>query len=236
MRSSAGPRFASSSGPSAATLRKFFCDHRRRDEDAVNRLIETIRAARPLTSDQAMIAPRAAYTAALLQQIATLNQAISELEGVIEKLFSQHADAAIFQSLPGAGAALAPRLCAALGTNRQRFDAAANVQALSGIAPVTKASGQSRLVQRRYACPAFLRQTFHEFADHSRKHCAWAKALYRHYRASGKKHHAAIRALAFQWIRIIFKMWQTHTCYDDARYQHQLQLKNPDLAKNLASA
>jgi transposase len=219
-----------------ATLRKFFHDHRRRNEDAVNELIDTIRAAKPLTSDQALITPRAAYTGALLKQIAVLNQAIRDLEGVIDQLFSQHADAAIFQSLPGAGDALAPRLCAALGTNRERFDSAANVQAMCGIAPVTKASGQSRQVQRCHACPAFLRQTFHEFADRSRKGCAWARALYKHYRARGKKHHAAIRALAFKWIRIIFKMWKTKTCYDDSRYLHRLQLKNPDLAKTLASA
>ena len=107
---------------------------------------------------------------------------------------------------------------------------------MCGIAPVTKASGQSRQIQRRHACPAFLRQTFHEFADHSRKRSAWARALYQHYRASGKKHHAAIRALAFKWIRIVFKMWKTQSCYDESRYHRQLQLKNPALAKNLPSA
>src|SRR5262245_33682154 len=49
----------------------------------------------------------------------------------------------------------------------------------------------------RHACPPSLRQTFHEFSDHSRKRCAWAKTLYQHYRSTGKKYHAAVRALAF---------------------------------------
>jgi hypothetical protein len=42
----------------------------------------------------------------------------------------------------------------------------------------------------------------HEFAQHSLPRSVWAKACYDLQRQRGKKHHAAVRALAFKWIRI----------------------------------
>ncbi|MCH8912954.1 MAG: bifunctional hydroxymethylpyrimidine kinase/phosphomethylpyrimidine kinase, partial [Planctomycetes bacterium] len=49
---------------------------------------------------------------------------------------------------------------------------------------------------------------FHEFAAHSIKQSPWAKAYYNMMRARGNKHQAAVRALAFKWIRIIFRCWK----------------------------
>jgi hypothetical protein len=41
-------------------------------------------------------------------------------------------------------------------------------------------------------------------------------------RAKGKSHHAILRALAFKWIRVLWKCWQTHTPYNETRYLNQL--------------
>jgi len=60
-----------------------------------------------------------------------------------------------------------------------------------------------RWVHWRLACPKFLRQTFHEFADASRKKSLRAQAYYQQRRQHGASHHAAIRALAYKWIRIL---------------------------------
>jgi Chlorophyllase enzyme len=35
---------------------------------------------------------------------------------------------------------------------------------------------------------------------------------------AGQAHHAAVRALAFKWLRIVFRLWKDHVPYDDARY------------------
>ncbi len=67
----------------------------------------------------------------------------------------------VFQSFPGAGKVLAPRLTVAFGTELDRYNAASDIQRFSGIAPVTEQSGKSKWVHRRYACPRFLKQTFH---------------------------------------------------------------------------
>ena len=100
---------------------------------------------------------------------------------------------------------------------------------LSGIAPVTEASGKSRRVHWRMACSKLLRQSFHEFAAQSIPWCDWAKAYYLTLRERGKKHNAAVRALAFKWLRIMFRRWKSKTAYDDAVYMTSLKQRSPDL-------
>ena len=148
---------------------------------------------------------------------------------------AEHPDAEIFTRLPGAGDALAPRLLVAFGTDRQRIGSARAVQDYSGIAPVTKRSGKSTTVQRRFACPKFLRQTFHEFAGHSIASSPWAKAYYDLQRARGKKQHADVRALAFKWIRVLYRCWKTRTLYDEARYLETLRTKDSPILHYLAT-
>jgi transposase len=204
-------------------LRRFFRQYGRRNDEKVDALVQTIRRFQPLTKDDAVIRPNVLYVGVLIKQIEQFNQAVSSFEEQIAKRFAEHPDAAVFRSLPGAGPTLAPRLLTAMGTDRERLQFASEVQSYVGIAPVTRRSGRFCRVQRRYACPKFLRQTFHEFADQARRWSRWSKAYYQLLRERGKKHHAAVRALAFKWIRIIFRMWKTHTLYDESRYIEQLQ-------------
>jgi transposase len=205
-------------------------------EETRDELVKQIRAASPLTTDPAILKPNALYLQTQIAKLPGLNAAIETFEQEIAQLFNTHPDAPIFRSLYGAGDALAPRLLVAFGTDRERFESAHDVQCYSGIAPVTKQSGKSREVHRRFACNKFLRQSFHEFADHARKHCEWARAFYQHKRAHGTRHHAAVRALAFKWIRIIFRCWKNHTTYDDERYTRQLQRKQVNYLQPLQTA
>ena len=69
-----------------------------------------------------------------------------------------------------------------------------------------------------HACPKFVRQSLHEFAHASVRFCPWAKRFYQTQRARGKNHHGALRALAFKWIRILFRCWQNRCAYDPAKY------------------
>jgi hypothetical protein len=52
-------------------------------------------------------------------------------------------------------------------------------------------------------------------------------------KAKGKRHQVILRALAFKWIRILWKCWQTRTPYDEARYVKQLALRKSPLALKL---
>jgi transposase len=95
----------------------------------------------------------------------TLRSHIKVLDRRIAELALAHPDRALFASLPGAGPVLVPRLIVAFGTRRDRYTDAYQMQCYSGIAPVTEASGKRQWVHFRFACPKFLRQTFHEFAN-----------------------------------------------------------------------
>jgi transposase len=188
-----------------------------------------IRAAQALVNDAMILqAARLAvvHLVALLQQF---NETIETYDRQIAALLAQHAEANLFAGLPGAAAAIQPRLVAAFGTDRQRYASAEELQTLSGVAPITVKSGKSRVVKRRRACPHFLRQTFHEFARCSRLKSAWAQAYYQLLRARGYRFHAAIRALAFKWIRILFRCWKERQPYEEERYLEQLRKKNSPL-------
>ena len=198
--------------------------------------MQLIRQARPLTTDPAILEASVLAVEILLKQLVTLNQGIDQYDMRIATGMQVHPDASIFESLPGAGAAMAPRLLAAMGSDRERLTNAQEVQQFSGIAPVTKQSGKTCVVHRRWAASKFLRQTFHEFAAHSIKHSAWAKAYYDMMRARGNKFQAAVRALAFKWIRIIFRCWQDRTLYDEGTYLTALLKRQSPILKHFASS
>lgn len=199
-------------------LRQFYRDHGSRRQSVIDHRIQLIRQSMSLTTDRAIVDSSVLKVKAVVDQIVVLNAAIDGYDWELASLMRSHQDTGIFESFPGAGAVMAARLLAAMGTDRDRLDRATEVQAMSGIAPITKQSGKSKVVHRRYACNRFLLQTFHEFAAHSLKHSDWAKAYYDMLRAKGRKHHAAVRALAFKWIRIIFRCWKDRTHYDELAY------------------
>jgi len=212
------------------TLRRFFAQHCIADEDRQTQLIETIRAAVPLTPDKAIVEANSQYAQVIARQIGDLNEGIAGFDDRLQKLAAQHPDAPLFRACPGAGDALVPRLIAAFGSDRDRLRSAEDLQCYSGIAPITKQTGNSTVVLKRIGCPKFLRQTFHEFADHARKWSRWSKAFYEMKRAAGVKHHAALRALAYKWIRILFRCWKTRTPYSEATYIGRLNQTGSPIA------
>jgi transposase len=212
-----------------AQIRKLYLDYGKPRPESLEQRLEQIRQARPLTTDPAAVLSGTMMVRALIELIGPLLATLERFDQQIAALFRKHPDRLLFESFPGAGAVLAPRLLAAFGTDRDRFESAQQIQQLSGIAPVTEQSGKQRWVHWRWACSKFLRQSFHEFADHSRKWCGWAKALHQRLRQSGKGHHAAVRALAFKWIRILFHCWKTRTVYDEQIYLKSLEKRNPTL-------
>jgi len=119
----------------------------------------------------------------IVQLIRSLMEGIADLDEKIAEAAAAHPDFFIFESLPGAGAVMAPRLLAAFGSQRERYANAAEVQSYSGIAPVTEKSGKKKWVHFRWACPKFLRQSFHEWASHSMTYSVWARSYYQQQRS-----------------------------------------------------
>lgn len=82
----------------------------------------------PATLDQAVIHASVLMVHATVRLIQNLKQDIERCEERIAELTKSHPDFTIFDSLPGAGDALIPRLIAALGTQRERFANASVIQ------------------------------------------------------------------------------------------------------------
>ena len=78
-------------------------------------------------------------------------------------------------------------------------------------------SGQKTWIHWRWQCSTFLRQTFVEWAAQTINKSYWAGLFYAQQRAKGCSYQAAVRALAFKWIRILYRCWTTRTPYDEAK-------------------
>ncbi len=204
-------------------LRRFYERERRLSAQEREDLFHQIDQAQPLTRDPALVQASALMAQGLAEQLLAVIAVIAQLESELEKLFAQHPDHNLFDGLPGAGEALAPRLATAFGAERDRYQSADEVQKFSGVAPVTEKSGKTKWVHWRMACPKFVRQTFHEFAASSCQKSLWARAYYEQQRKDGANHHAAVRSLAYKWIRILYRCWKDRTPYDEQVYLKSLQ-------------
>lgn len=202
----------------------------------VENLMAALTTAVPMTTDRATIEASALQVKSLLSLIEPLAQAIAEYDRTIADVWATHPDRDLFDALPGAGPVLAPRLGVAFGTDRSRYQEAAEMQCYSGIAPVREQSGKQAWVHARWCCPKFLKQTFHEFAQSSIPKSPWAKAVYQAQRERGAGHHAAIRALAFRWIRILFAVWHQRSMFDEAAHIKRLTDQASPIVQRLAAA
>jgi hypothetical protein len=120
-------------------------------------------------------------------------------------------------------------LLAAFGERRERFAAVTDVRKYVGIAPVTERSGNKAWVHWRLQCPKFLRKTFVEWAALSIPHCYWAKVYYQQQRKRGASHQAAVRTLAYKWIRILYRCWHDRIPYDETTYLNALRRRGSTL-------
>jgi transposase len=200
-------------------------------KNRIEERVDLIMNATPLTCDEITMRTSARLAQAIAEQIQVLNAAIKQYDLEIKRLVQTHADFAIYQSLPGASDKTQARMIAALGDDRTRYPSAESLQAAAGIAPLTTQSGKSRFVSRRWATTTFTMQTFFEYAGLSIRQSRWAKAYYESQLAKGKSSSTAKRALAYKWLRIIHRCWQSRTTYNEAHYLQRLATTNSPLAK-----
>jgi len=206
-----------------STLKRFYYGHNIRSPEVIEKVLSLATTAKALTTDPAILESGRRLAQMHAQLIQTLNPVIDGYDQRIEKVFHDHPEFPLFSKLPGAGAVMAPRLLSFFGTDRSRYPNPQNAQTFCGISPVSKSSGKTRVVYFRRACPKFQRQSFHEFARLSVTSCQWARNYVDHYTAKGKRYNTVIRALAFKWIRILFRCWKDRTPYDDNKYMEILK-------------
>jgi hypothetical protein len=158
----------------------------------------------------------AAGATALVAVLAELSRQITVLEGEVEAGFSRHPDVEIYLSQPGLGPVLGPRVLAEFGDDPQRYSDARARKNYSGTAPVTRASGRSRVVLARHARNRRLADALHQQAFAALTSSPGARAYYDAQRARQKGHHQALRALANRLVGILHGCLRHQVRYDEA--------------------
>jgi transposase len=176
-----------------------------------------------LHASPAVINAKSLLALSLVNVLETLQRQILQYRARITEAFAKHPDHDIFGSLPGAKQTLGPRLLSLIGTVREVFPDADSLMCQAGVSPVSYPSGKICKARIRFVCDHFLRHTVHLWVDESRKTSGWAQAYYRAKRDQGHNHASALRCLGKRWLKLLWRMWQEHTSYDEAKYLKALQ-------------
>jgi transposase len=128
----------------------------------------------------------------------------------------EHHDVTILLSLPGVGVRIGATMLAEAVEPLQTRDYHA-MRTLSGLAPVTKASGKRRIVSMRYACNARLRTACYHWARVATQRDATARRHYTTLRQGGHSHPRALRGVADRFLAVFMGMLKSDTLYDKHR-------------------
>ena len=118
------PSFEAFEQAKPSTIKRFFYGHNIRSPQLIEKAVDLAAKGTALTTDSAIVQSSSCICRMHLQVIQTLNPIVADYDEQIQKAFNSHPEAHLFEKLPGAGAALAPRLLAFFGTDRSRYAAA----------------------------------------------------------------------------------------------------------------
>jgi transposase len=214
------------------TIAKLLKRHRIRRFDAAH--VRDVLRKPPVTVAAGTIEAACAHITTLIARIRLLNQQIGEAHHQLDTLTARLAsapqaepgqvkqrDAEILASLPGVGRIVLATLLAEASDALQRRDYAA-LRSLTGVAPVTKRSGKSRIVIRRQACHRRLSNAMYHWARVAMQHDARSRAKYTVLRSRGHSHGRALRSVADRLLNVACAMLNNGTPF------------NPSLAANNA--
>jgi hypothetical protein len=163
---------------------------------------QALRTEQPVTSEVVADA-FGATTAARVGVLVSLNVQIGVLEHQLAEHFDAHPDAEILGSLAGLGPVLGARVLGEFGDDPNRYADARGRKAYAGTAPITRASGRSRVVLARVARNRRLADACDRWAFSSLTASPGARRYYDALRARGKTHSQATRQLADRWVGIL---------------------------------
>ena len=172
-----------------------------------------------LVASEVIVRAKSRLMLSLVKQLLVVIEDIATYDEAISTLFLTHADQQMWRSLPREGLRLAPRMLAEWSDDRSRYADATSVQTLAGTAPVPFQSGNYAKAHKRFACLKPLRNALHQFAWQSTLQEQWALVYYKRKRSEGKTHSMAVRALANVWVRILYCMWQSKSCYQTQTFE-----------------
>ena len=150
------PEVISLKAAKPATIKKFFYQHNVRSDELVKKRLALMEQAVALTTDEGRVSVAVLQLHALVDQLEVFQKHVARMDADIQRAFAAHPDAPLFRDLPGAGKQLAPRLCAAFGTDRTAYPDPASLQKYAGLAPVREKSGGQLWTHWRWNAPGVL--------------------------------------------------------------------------------
>lgn len=164
---------------------------------------------------------------AVARRVALVNRQISEANSKIDRLTEQLAggeddaegqreeqrDVTILRSLPGVGRIVLATLLAEAQDALQRRDYHA-LRCLSGVVPITKRSGKSKIVLMRQAAHVRLRNAVYHWARTAVQHDPRSRAKYAALRARGHGHGRALRSVADRLLAVACAMLESQTPFN----------------------
>jgi transposase len=164
-----------------------------------------------------------AFGASVSASVAIITEMVRQtgnVEGKLAASFEQHPSAEILCSLPGLGLVLSARVLAEFGDDPDRYADAKARKNYAGTAPITRASGKSRVVLARIARNRRLADALYQWAFTALSSSPGARAYYDNKRAAGATHHAALRALANRLVGLLHGCLRHQTPYDETIAWH----------------
>lgn len=207
-----------------ATVAKLLKRHRIRRFDAVH-VLSVLRQP-PVHVAAGTIKAASAHVATLIARIRLANKQLKEAHQRLDALTAcltsakenepgqnKQRDADILASLPGVGRIVLATLLAEAFDPLQRRDYAA-LRSLTGVAPVTKQSGKSRIVIRRQACHNRLANAMYHWARVAVQHDPKSRAKYASLRSRNHSHGRALRSVADRLLNVACAMLKTGTTFN----------------------
>lgn len=167
----------------------------------------------------------AARVVLLLPRLILLQLQKAHLDHNIDQLLEQmasdqnfplHRDVHILRSIPGFGRVFSATLLSEASRPLADRNYRA-LRALTGVAPVTRQSGKTKLVSFRRACHPRLRTALHHAVAAHIQHDQRAGRHYALLRQRGHTYGRAIRGVADRFLALMISMLRQQTLYDPER-------------------
>lgn len=219
------PTPAKAARVSEKTITRILKNHRIRRFDGA----EVLRILRqpPLTVAPGTVEAATAHIRAVAARLRLVNQQIKEAERRLDELCAaieaaaettpgqicEQRDMAILRSMPGLGritiATLLAEACEPLQVRDYHV-----LRVLSGQAPVTRRSGKSCIVLRRYACNRRLQNALYHWARIAIQHDPVSKQRYAELRRRGHGHARALRTIGDRLLYVLCTLLERQILFD----------------------
>jgi transposase len=130
---------------------------------------------------------------------------------------NQPTDVAILRSLPGVGRVIAGTLLAEASQAIVDRDYEA-LRSYAGVAPVTRQSGNKKIVMMRRGCNNRLRNALYHWSRVATMCDERSRAYYVKLRGKGQSHGTALRTVADRWLTALMAMLRAHECFVSAKW------------------